>query len=288
MTTPTARGAGPRIRTDHPLLTAEDEVGLARAVEVGVLARQALERPAADHDRDDLAVLVRVGEGARERFVLANVRLVAAETRRAAATTAVPPDDLFGEGMVALTEAVARWDHRRGTRFAGYALPWVRNRIRAAAGERPGQLGPVRRRSEVHRVRGEQMRLAQRLGRQPTRAELAAAVGRAPEWVARALQPDVVVSLHAADGSPVEVADPAAVDPLTELPDGWSAARAVAGLPEPVRSVVSMRYGFTGAPSGWQEIGRRLGRSPGQVRRLAERGLEQLRSECPSQHRVAA
>ncbi|SDE60937.1 sigma-70 family RNA polymerase sigma factor [Auraticoccus monumenti] len=283
-------------RTGEPLLSAEDEIGLARAIEAGVLASQALRSQTMPDGEPvpwalaaDLEQLQEEGERARQRFVLANVRLVAVEVRRAAARTSVPGDDLFQEGVLALAESLARWDHTRGVRFAGYALPWVRNRIRAAAASRLGELESSVRVGQVRELRLEQLRLVQQLRREPTVPELAARVGRSAGWVAGALQASRPVPLHDATGQVVEIADPRAQAPLElVLEEHWPAAEALGRLPEPVRTVLRHRFGFDGEPESRSALARRLGRSAPQVRRLEELGLEMLREVCPSQCRRTA
>lgn len=285
-----------RTRTEEPLLSADDEVALARTIEAGLLATQALRsrtmpggEPVPEALAEDLAQLQEEGERARQRFVLANVRLVAVEVRRAAGRTPVPADDLFQEGVLAVAESLARWDHTRGVRFAGYALPWVRNRIRAAAASRLGELESSVRVGQVRELRVEQLRLVQQLRREPTLPELAARVGRSAGWVAGALQAARPVSLHDADGQVVEIADPRAQRPLEAvLEDRWPAVEALRRLPEPVRTVLRHRFGFDGEPVSRSVLARRMGRSATQVRRLEELGLEMLREVCPSQCRSIA
>lgn len=285
-----------RTRTEEPLLSAEEEVSLARTIEAGLLATQALHSQAMPDGEPvpwalaaDLEQLQQEGERARQRFVLANVRLVGVEVRRAAARTSVPADDLFQEGVLALAESLVRWDHTRGVRFAGYALPWVRNRIRAVAASRLGELESSVRVGQVRELRLEQLRLVQQLRREPTLLELAARVGRSPGWVARALQAARPVPLHDAAGQVVEIADPRAQRPLEAvLEERWPAAEALGRLPEPVRTVLRHRFGFDGEPVSRSVLGRRLGRSATQVRRLEELGLEMLREVCPSQSRDIA
>lgn len=282
--------------TDEPLLSADDEVRLARTIEAGVLAGETLRSgrwPDATvcppGERARLRELGAAGTRARQRFLMANVRLVAMEVRRAAGRTSVGHDDLFQEGMLALAESLLRWDHTRGIRFAGYALPWVRNHIRAAAACRLGELESTTRVAQVRALKNEQLRLVQRLRREPTLSELAEAVGRSPGWVSETLHAGLPVSLHDAAGDVLEVADPRGeTSMLAVLEVEWPAASELARLPEPVRTVLRWRYGFEGEAMSAAAVGRRLGRPAAQIRRLEQRGLELLRAVCPSQCRAVA
>ena len=120
---------------DTRLLTAEQERSLAATVEVGLLAaemRYGHRRLATDATDAELAALIRRGRQAEDMFLTANLRLVRMITSRIAAHSAVPHEDLFQEGCLGLTEAIRRFDHRRGVRFSSYAYRWIRARVLAS------------------------------------------------------------------------------------------------------------------------------------------------------------
>ncbi|WP_197430275.1 sigma-70 family RNA polymerase sigma factor [Auraticoccus cholistanensis] len=285
-----------RPRTDEPLLDAAEEVALARAMEAGVLAAEALRttrgpggEPVPEACRADLVRLREEGERARRRFLLANVRLVASEVRQAAARTSLGEDDLFQEGVLALAECLLRWDHARGTRFVAYALPWVRNRVRAAGAARIGELESPGRVGQVRLVRQEHLRLTQQLRREPTRVELAQRLERSPRWVAEALRAGRSASLDDPSGRELQLVDPTAERSLAEvLEQRWPAADELRRLPEPAATVVRARYGFLGEPMSWVAVAALVGLTVRQVQRLEREALERLREVCPAALRPAA
>lgn len=115
------------------LLTADEEVELARAIEAGVLARAALagdfSSPATD---DELCALVADGDRAWVAMWEANLGLAEMLARRVARRHALPLDDLTSEAQLGLAEAIMRWDHTRGTRFSTLAWIWITNRLQRA------------------------------------------------------------------------------------------------------------------------------------------------------------
>ncbi|MEO3859640.1 sigma-70 family RNA polymerase sigma factor [Acrocarpospora sp. B8E8] len=120
------------------LLTAEQEVELAKRMEAGGYARHLLdERPfTSSIPRPELEMLAREGRAARARMIEANLRLVVAVARRHAQPS-VPLMDLIQEGDVGLIDAVDRFDYRRGAKFSTYAMWWVRKAIRRLLAEQP-------------------------------------------------------------------------------------------------------------------------------------------------------
>jgi len=126
----------------EPLLSATEEVDLATAIEAGVLAAEALQtgRSPAGATPVELALLVDLGEQARQRFLRANLRLVAMVARQVARRSGQPEGELFQEGCLGLLAAVRRFDHRRGHRFSTYAVNWIRAYAGAAASNAFGAL----------------------------------------------------------------------------------------------------------------------------------------------------
>ena len=227
---------------DIALLTADDERDLATAVEAGVLAEGALaglvERPVTA-TTEELAALVRSGRIAERTFWMANLRLIKLVSARASAISGVPEEDLFQNGWIGLADAVRRFDHRRGVRFATYALPWIRARVREAV-----------QRHHVVRVPGR------RSGTPPPRMVPLEEVhhGRAAAG-----------SDHTDDFERVELA---AVD--------WGGLGA--GLSEREWQVVRLRFGFDEeGPCTHEEVARRIGCSHATARRVEIRALSRLR-----------
>ncbi|SDT02924.1 RNA polymerase primary sigma factor [Friedmanniella luteola] len=262
----------------EPLLTAEEVPVLARAIEAGVLAAEARRQGGfADATDEELRAVEEAGRQAWHRFVRANLRLVALVAGQAAARSRLPEGDLFQEGCLGLMAAVQRYDHTRGTTFATYALFWVRSAVGAGSAGHLGALNlPVSRAEQLRAARGVEAGLTQRLGRTPTPAELAGALGRSTAWT-RALL---------AHASPAPIEDVAAVLAAPPPPEAEAPLPEVrtllAGLDPLTRQVLELRCGFgEGRPLSLAATGRRLDLSPGQVRRVEQRGLDALRSVCP-------
>ncbi|MGJ6979543.1 sigma-70 family RNA polymerase sigma factor [Aestuariimicrobium soli] len=118
------------------LLSADQEIQLARAIEAGVVARAAL---AGDFDcsatADELAAVMAAGERAWLTMWEANLGLVEVLAKRAARRYGLPVDDLTSEAQLGLAEAIMRWDHTRGTRFSTLGWIWITNRLQTAQRE---------------------------------------------------------------------------------------------------------------------------------------------------------
>ncbi len=244
----------------HPLLTADQEVLLAKRIEAG--------------DRS-----------ARNRMVNANLRLVVAIARRYQGR-GVALLDLVQEGILGLIGAVERFDWRRGFRLSTYATWSIHNALRHAV-ETQGRAirippGVVRRERRLRQVEEE---LTERLGRRPSDTELADAAG--VSWrMLRTLHHSrrTIVSLDEAaeghDGPLIDLvaAEEGPFEETVELSLGQdSLYRVLASLPEQERRVVELRYGIGGGePATLAEVGRRLHLSGERVRQIERRALQRL------------
>lgn len=263
--------------TAEPLLTPEEVVQLAGQIEVGVLAREARRQGCPTATAEELRALEERGERAWQRFVRANLRLVAMVARQYANRTRLSEADLFQEGCLGLMIAIMRFDHRRGLAFATYALVWIRAYVGSASARRLGALNlPASRAEQLRAARGVEVELGQRLGRNPTVAEVAAALGRPERWTAALLAHRAPEPL---DGLDVERswAAPTA-EPVSDSED---VRLLLSRLEWPERQVLELRLGFTKAGvCSLADTSRRLSVSVARVRRLEECGLERLRVLC--------
>ena len=271
----------------EPLLDSADVCVLAEQIEAGVLAGALLAEPTlpwgCDASLFELRLLQQQGERARQRFIVANLRLVALISRSFASEGAAPAD-LFQEGCLGLMAAVQRFDHRRGLRFSTYALFWIRAAVGAAAGRQVGAPQvPTSRAEQLRAVRGLEAELAQQLARPPTVAEVASVLGRTPAWTSALLAHRAPQSLDALDWSVVESV--AALEPDDDPDTGLGWVRELLDrLPDAEREVIGLRLGFIdGRPRSRAEVARTLDQPVGRIRRTEFRALNQLRDHCPQQ-----
>lgn len=261
-----------------PLLTAEQEVRLARSIEAGVLASHHL---ATGHcpvtaTIDELGHLVAEGRLAWQHFLMANVRLVWREVRRCTRGSGISDEELFQEGFVALAGALQRFDHTRA-RFTTFAMPRLRQHLAAVSASRLGGMGiPASRAVQLRHAHRLAAEIAQELGRPPALAELAQALGRSPQQVALLLNHRTPVPLdpQVGDTRALAVYDP----PLHETESDPRLTVALDGLPHHERHVVALRFGFSdGVPHTCQEVAQIIGTSVSSVRRIERRALESVR-----------
>ena len=262
-----------------PLLTAEDESRLARQIEAGVLASDALATGALPFGAtaDELADLEAEGRRAWQLFLLSNLRLVLSLMRPALGRSSTDPDELFQEGVLALTRALQRFDHTRG-RFSTYAAPVVKRHLMEVTSSRAGALNiPARRAVQLRHAQAVADSLLQERGRVVELTELADALGSSVEWTRRLLEHRASVSLEA-----VTAADWLAQPEPGDLEDELDAARIaedLALLPGYEREALRLRFGFDdGQCHSYREIALRLGISPSSARRSVERALSTLRA----------
>jgi RNA polymerase primary sigma factor len=250
-----------------PLLSPEDELRLARAVERGDLA-------------------------AKQRMIEANLRLVvhlAKRYQRDDRGLTLP--DLVQEGTLGLVRAVEKFDHRRRHRFSTYAVIWIRQAISRAIEVKGRAIRlPVHMTRRLRELDREERRLLAELGREPSAAELGGALDWLPEEVAEARdQRRTTVSLDEAVGSPD--GNPHALgaliaDDADHAPDARAVAAALRSdvrtalrlLSPRERAVVTLRYGIDDDPATVAETARRLRLRAGDVRRLEELALRKLRA----------
>jgi len=254
--------------TTTQLLTEPEEAALAAAVEIGVLAEEAL-RGGFDvvACAEELDVLIHEGRAARDRLLLANTGLVKAIARGEFGASPVEFAEVVQEGHLALAEALARYDHRRG-RFGPYAAAWIRARIRGAIATQCGRMGvPARDMARYFAVRRAEMDLMQCLGRSVAASEVPG-VGSQATLRAILSPAPFAAALQVPDESACRHLDPGAAPDLLRLLDR---------LPAGDRQILKRRFGFDGTPVTRDELARELGVSEATVRRTEARALDMLR-----------
>src|SRR5438132_11677552 len=162
----------------EPLLTKEEEVELAMAIEHGEEAEAKLQggRLKSETSIRKAKEMVRKGHAARQRFIRANLRLVVSIARKYQGQ-GLPFLDLVQEGNIGLMRAVELFDWRRGFKFSTYATWWIRQAITRAIADRGRQIRlPVHVHDQIRKMPRTRFQFAQSMGREPTRAELAKAL----------------------------------------------------------------------------------------------------------------
>ncbi|WP_328871183.1 RNA polymerase sigma factor [Streptomyces sp. NBC_00287] len=276
-----------------PLLTAAEEVELARRVEAGLFAEEKLSS-APDLDSQlalDLDRLVVMGRMAKRRLIEANLRLVVSVAKRYVGR-GLTMLDLVQEGNLGLIRAVEKFDYARGYKFSTYATWWIRQAMSRALADQARTIRvPVHVVELINRVVRVQRRMLQERGYEPTPEEVAAHLDLAPERVSEVLRlAQEPVSLHA----PVGEEDDVALGDLIEDGDATSPVESAAflllrehleavlsTLGERERKVVQLRYGLAdGRPRTLEEIGRIFGVTRERIRQIESKTLNKLRDHA--------
>ena len=272
------------------LLTAEDEVDLAKRVEAGVFAAERLDTAGrlSMAMRRDLHLVVVDGQRAKQRLIESNLRLVVSIAKRYSGR-GLPFLDLIQEGNLGLIRAVEKFDYTRGFKFSTYASWWIRQAVSRAVADQARTIRiPVHMVETVNRILRTQRMLVQTLGRDPTAEELAERVDLPVERVVEirrlAMEP---VSLHSPvgeeEGSELGdlIEDSESVSPAEQVSAGLLASHVedvLNHLGEREREVVKMRYGLTdGEPRTLEEVGRAFGVTRERVRQIEAKSLAKLR-----------
>ncbi|MGH8936716.1 MAG: sigma-70 family RNA polymerase sigma factor [Acidimicrobiia bacterium] len=271
------------------LLTADQEVELAQAIEAGTEAGHRLEAGQFSGKREEaeLRARVRAGQQAKDAFLTANLRLVVANARRYAGAGGLDFLDLIQEGNLGLIRAVEKFDWRKGFKFSTYATWWIRQAMTRAISQQSRTVRiPVHLHDLLGTIRQAQDALKGELGREPSAEEIAAETGVEPARVKDALEVADSVSLESPvgeDGAELAdfIEDQEAVDPIEAVEErqvSEALRRSVAGLPELERTVLAMRYGLAdGRPRPLRELVDELGLSETKIRQLERQALARLR-----------
>ncbi len=280
-----------------PLLDAEEEVQLAKAVEAGLYAEQLLESQDDETSsgplphgatRAELERLVEEGRQAKERFVKANLRLVVSIARRYV-RSGMPMLDLVQEGNTGLVRAVEKFDYVRGFKFSTYATWWIRQAIsRAIAQQERTVRLPVHLVEDVNRMRNTARQLTRELGQDPEPEQLAAALGVPTERVLELIRwSQDTVSLDTPVGDDGDtnlgdlVADSDEPSPEDVVLAGLERERLnalLAHLDERSAGIVRARYGLEdGREHSLTEVAQRFSLSRERIRQLEIQALSRLR-----------
>ena len=272
-----------------PLLTAKEEVTLARRMETGLIAQDKLDQDG--HNPREQVVLrgvVQDGLAAREHLICANFRLVISAAKKYIGC-GVPLLDLIQEGNIGLMRAVSKFNYRLGHKFSTYATWWIRQAVTRAIAEQSRTIRlPVHKSDQVNRLLRSAHRLMQYLGREPTSEELASAVGiplpKVEEMLEMARHPLSLEMPTDTEGEStlgdfVEDKDIAAVDEVVAtLMLRALLQEVLQDLPTREVRILQLRYGLVdGETSTLDEIGKKMGVTRERVRQIETKALHRLR-----------
>jgi RNA polymerase nonessential primary-like sigma factor len=272
------------------LLTAADEVELAKRIEAGLYAQHLLEtgkRLSATRKRD-LAILVRDGQAARQHLLEANLRLVVSLAKRYTGR-GMPLLDLIQEGNLGLIRAMEKFDYAKGFKFSTYATWWIRQAITRGMADQSRTIRlPVHLVEQVNKLARIKRELHQQLGREASDEELSAESGIPVEKIADLLD-------HSRDpvslDMPVGNDEEAPLGDFIEDSEATSAESAViaglmhrdvrsvlATLDEREQQVIRLRFGLDdGQPRTLDQIGKLFGLSRERVRQIEREVMAKLR-----------
>jgi RNA polymerase sigma factor (sigma-70 family) len=279
----------------YPLLSAEDEVALAQAIEAGRSAEAEMTAGVNVHRRRELELIVREAADARRQFIQSNLRLVVSIAKRYQGS-GMSLLDLIQEGNLGLMRAVEKFDHRKGFKFSTYATWWIRQAIGRGIADKGRTIRLPSHLIDTMALIGKvSAQLLKRLGREPTAEELAAETGLPMVKVQSALRaaPDLV-SLSAQigedDGELGDlVADEQAPSPfdvaaLTLVRDDLTSLLGFLSPRE--REVLTLRFGLNDdRPLTLDEVGRRYNVTRERIRQIEAKALTKLRHPCSARHR---
>ncbi|MDG4767021.1 RNA polymerase sigma factor SigB [Solwaraspora sp. WMMD406] len=279
------------------LLTAVQEVELAKRIEAGLFAEEKLATGGrlSARLRADLAVIVTEGRAAKDHLLEANLRLVVSIAKRYTGR-GMAFLDLIQEGNLGLIRAVEKFDYTKGYKFSTYATWWIRQAITRAMADQARTIRiPVHMVEQVNRMVRARRDLAATLGREPTVAEIATALAVPEFQVIELISYDrEPVSLDQAVGEDGESAlgdFVAAVDPRTAAESSASDGKlrneveiVLATLSQREQAVIRLRFGLDdGRQRTLDEVGREFGLSRERIRQIEKVTLLKLRHPSRAQ-----
>jgi RNA polymerase primary sigma factor len=272
-----------------PLLTAEEEVSLAKRIERGRKAREELAKGLTLARRqEELQRLIEDGWAAREHLITANSRLVISVAKKYMGR-GVPFLDLIQEGNIGLIRAAKKFDYRRGHKFSTYATWWIRQAVTRAIADQGRTIRvPVHMGDQINKLLRISHQLTQRLGRDPSTDELADALEVTPKKVENMIQ---VARRPLSLETPTDEEEDSVLGDFIEDEESPAPAETVTQnllreqlqdvldtLPPREVRILQLRYGLLDGESyTLEEVGRKMGVTRERVRQIEAQALSRLR-----------
>jgi RNA polymerase primary sigma factor len=272
-----------------PLLTAAEEVSLAKRMEKAKFARERLAKGGlAPKKRAELQGVVEDGMAAREHLITANSRLVISVAKKYIGR-GVPFLDLIQEGNIGLIRAAKKFDYHRGHKFSTYATWWIRQAVTRAIADQGRTIRvPVHMGDQINKMLRVSHQLTQDLGRDPTTDELGDALNVTAKKVESIIQiarrplsletptdeeEDSVLGDFIQDEDSPEPVEIATHNLLRE-----QIAEVLNGLPPREVRILQLRYGLLDGESyTLEEVGKKMGVTRERVRQIEAQALSRLR-----------
>jgi RNA polymerase primary sigma factor len=277
-----------------PLLTAEEEVALAKRIECSRLARQELARPngrISPKRLKELVALVDDGFQARDYLIKANTRLVVSVARKYIGY-GVAFLDLIQEGNMGLIRAVEKFEYQRGFRFSTYATWWIRQSITRAIADQSRTIRvPVHMADRLRQVYKASQELEQDLGRSPTVEELAAFMKLDQDkvrWMLQVAQTPISLESPVGDEEDTELwmylEDHTSPSPAQLVYQKMLRERVddvLATLTPREARIIRLRFGL-GQDRSYtlEEVGQKFGLTRERIRQIEGKALRRLRQPC--------
>jgi RNA polymerase primary sigma factor len=278
------------------LLTAEQEVDLAKRIEAGLFAEHKLETATGldENFRRDLELVAEDGRRAKAHMLEANLRLVVSVAKKYS-DRGLSLLDVVQEGNLGLIRAVEKFDYTKGYKFSTYAMWWIRQAIQRGFADSARTIRlPVHVLEMLSKLSRVERDMHQRLGREPTPEELAVELDRTPDQIEELLrtsrQPISLDSTIGEDGetSIGDLIEDVDAPEASELVDRQLMAEqlrsALDALTPREATIMAMRFGlYDGNPHTLDEIGRALGLTRERIRQLEKQSLSKLRHPSRAQ-----
>jgi RNA polymerase primary sigma factor len=278
------------------LLTAEEEVDLAKRIEAGLFAEYKLETEPklSAPRRADLEAVAEDGRRAKAHMLEANLRLVVSVAKKYS-DRGLSLLDVVQEGNLGLIRAVEKFDYTKGYKFSTYAMWWIRQAIQRGFADSARTIRlPVHVLEMLSKLSRVERDMHQRLGREPTPEELAVELDRTPDQIEELLrtsrQPISLDSTIGEDGetSIGDLIEDVDAPEAGELVDRQLMAdqlrNALDALTPREATIMSMRFGlYDGNPHTLDEIGKALGLTRERIRQLEKQSLSKLRHPSRAQ-----